>query len=154
MQLYIVTLYNRYSCLRKPAYFVYTVHRQMNLCRIQTHPTIRPRSRFKLPTSRPPLSQHGPEDNDTFTCCPLALQGSCNGDYKMVNGGGPAGVTPSSTTSSSTSSGGASVSVPLRIHSVTDQYLGLVGYLRHCHESWDQADLLGRDTDGQRHTPL
>jgi len=42
----------------------------------------------------------------------------------------------------------ATVSVPQRIHSVTQQYLGIMNYLSQSHDIWDQADLKAREYKG------
>lgn len=42
------------------------------------------------------------------------------------------------------------VAVPQRIHSITQQYLSIVGYSVQCHEYWDQADLVLSDLKGKQ----
>ena len=44
--------------------------------------------------------------------------------------------------------GQAMVSVPQRVHSVTQQYLGIMNYLNQSHDIWDQADQKARDHKG------
>lgn len=81
-------------------------------------------------------------------CWYAVLQGSGSGDHgvsKMMNGNhNPSG----SGGSGGSSMAPATVSVPQRIHSVTQQYLGIMNYLSQSHDIWDQADLKAREYKG------
>ncbi|XP_064636190.1 AF4/FMR2 family member 4-like [Lineus longissimus] len=70
--------------------------------------------------------------------------GNCSGDSfmpRMHNG-------HMNYSSNSAVSSPASVSIPLRIHSVTQQYITTLNHLHQCHDIWDQADIQSCDHKG------
>ena len=79
-------------------------------------------------------------------------QGSGNGDYRLANGNlnTSAGSRGNSTATNNDSAAGNVVSLPARIHSVTQQYLSFINNLYQCHELWDSAIALTKESEPGR----
>ena len=63
----------------------------------------------------------------------LSPQGSNNGDHRNH-------TAATTTTGAANNGSGASVSVPTRIHQITQNYISHVHNLVQCHELWETAD--------------
>lgn len=72
----------------------------------------------------------------------FAIQGSCN------NEGGAAKASNGSASGCAMSSP-ATVNIPARIHSVTQQYMSHTNYILMSHDLWDQADVQMADHNGE-----
>ena len=80
-----------------------------------------------------------------FLTLQLSPQGSNNGDHRSHTGGAGANTNGSSSSAST----GNSVSVPTRVHQITQHYMSHVHNLVQCHELWEQADQQAAEFPGK-----